>query len=649
MKRIACLGFLVTLIIVALSIPCSAATSTETVFEDVLTSDYYCDSVLWAKDKGITGGVTATTFQPASTCTRGQVVTFLWRANGKPEPKTQVNPFKDIKPTDYFYNAVLWAVEQGITGGVTADTFAPYQQCTRAHAITFLWRAENKPTVSSKSTWADQYSGKYYCDAMKWAESYGMIWESVSSFNPNNACPRADIVTYIHYAMNPNAVVDNSSSNSWADHIDRYKYVEIVGAYDNSYKTADTALKIGSAEELAALAAFTNSRSDNDFFGKYVSLTKNIDLGAYQWEPIGQPEAKTDTSNGKTIQFYQSGGFSGKFLGNGYKISNLKNTDSNRCITGLFGAIKDATITDVSLSGAIKGSWNIGSIAAYAYNSTIKGCHSSMDITTSGFCAGGIVGQHIGGSTISNCSFSGTIKGTGSSTGNIGGIAGWCGGDINNSTCSGTIQGGMRVGGIVGRLQNSGIIENCTFGGNVRGNQQYGDIVGVNDGKNSKVINCTTGEVTAPSETPSETPAVPEGNPETPNVSEETPSHESDNNQESSGGQTNETTEPKGTFREITTKAGFEIILFEGSISDFMAEEYQKLANRMAKNYLKYPAMAKDATDKAVMIYSDSENPTDLVVSGSVLGCNSFGVYDYVHYFVHFHNRDIGNATCYVI
>lgn len=170
-------------------------------FGDVTETDYYYDAVMWAKENGITGGVTATRFEPTSTCTRGQVVTFLWRANGQPEPSTQINPFKDINESNYFYKAVLWAVEKGITGGVSADTFAPYQHCTRAHTLTFLWRAEGKPGVSGESVWANQYEGKYYYEAMKWAEYNGMIRGSVFEFDPGNACPRADIVNYMYKAL----------------------------------------------------------------------------------------------------------------------------------------------------------------------------------------------------------------------------------------------------------------------------------------------------------------------------------------------------------------------------------------------------------------------------------------------------------------
>ena len=112
-------------------------------FTDVSEGRYYYDPVLWAVENGITAGITPTTFAPDSNCTRGQVVTFLWRAAGKPEPKTTVHPFTDVNEKAYYYKAMLWAVENGITAGMTATTFAPDQTCNRGQVVTFLYRVYN--------------------------------------------------------------------------------------------------------------------------------------------------------------------------------------------------------------------------------------------------------------------------------------------------------------------------------------------------------------------------------------------------------------------------------------------------------------------------------------------------------------------------
>ena len=119
--------------------------STDNPFKDVKITDYFYKPVLWAREKGITSGKTATSFEPGSPCTRGQIVTFLWKAMGSPEPSTKDNPFTDVKESDYFYKPVQWAKENGVTSGTGAATFSPGKTCTRAQAMTFLWIASGKP------------------------------------------------------------------------------------------------------------------------------------------------------------------------------------------------------------------------------------------------------------------------------------------------------------------------------------------------------------------------------------------------------------------------------------------------------------------------------------------------------------------------
>ena len=160
-------------------------------FTDVPADAYYHDAVLWALEKGITTGTSATTFSPETTCTRGQVVTFLWRAKGCPEPTTTENPFTDIKQGDYFYKPVLWAVENGITNGMTATTFGPGETCTSAHVVTFLWRANGKPAAETTGT-------NYYDEPVAWANSKQLLDGTAVPFSPTNLSPRADIVTYLY-------------------------------------------------------------------------------------------------------------------------------------------------------------------------------------------------------------------------------------------------------------------------------------------------------------------------------------------------------------------------------------------------------------------------------------------------------------------
>ena len=171
-------------------------------FTDVPEDSYYEDAVIWAVDKGITAGTSATTFSPDDICTRAQAVTFLWRAAGSPEPKTSTMPFTDVKVGSYYYDAVLWAVEQGITAGTSATTFAPDLNCSRAQIVTFLWRAAGSPAISGSPAFSDVASDAYYAKAVKWAQANG-ITSGIGGglFGSNDNCTRAQIVTFIYRYM----------------------------------------------------------------------------------------------------------------------------------------------------------------------------------------------------------------------------------------------------------------------------------------------------------------------------------------------------------------------------------------------------------------------------------------------------------------
>lgn len=173
----------------------------ELSFVDVAKSDYYYDAVKWAVENGVTTGVTDTIFAPGNPCTRAQTVTFLWRAAGCPTPTTTVNPFTDVTPSDYYYEAVLWAVENGITGGITATTFGPGVTCTRAQVATFLWRY-SKEEASILPMFTDVAEGDYYYGAVAWAVENGVTTGVTdTSFVPGNPCTRGQIVTFLYRYM----------------------------------------------------------------------------------------------------------------------------------------------------------------------------------------------------------------------------------------------------------------------------------------------------------------------------------------------------------------------------------------------------------------------------------------------------------------
>jgi hypothetical protein len=171
-----------------------------TAFQDVSAGAYYYDAVLWAVEQGITDGTSTTTFSPLQSCTRAQVVTFLWRAAGSPKPVSSNNPFQDIKSSDWYYDAVLWAVEQGVTDGTSATTFSPLQNCTRAQVVTFLWRANGEPEVRTDvGEFSDVSMDQYYSEPVFWAVEHG-ITDGVGNgrFAPMDICNRAQVVTFLY-------------------------------------------------------------------------------------------------------------------------------------------------------------------------------------------------------------------------------------------------------------------------------------------------------------------------------------------------------------------------------------------------------------------------------------------------------------------
>ena len=169
----------------------------ELVFTDVPSDAYYADAVKWAVAESITTGTSDTTFSPEDPCTRGQMVTFLWRANGSPEASGN-NPFVDVDVDAYYYDAVLWAAEKGITTGTSDTTFSPEETLTRDQAVTFLWRANGSP-VASGHNFEDVPSDAYYANAVAWAATEGITTgTSDTTFSPEDDCVRAQIVTFMH-------------------------------------------------------------------------------------------------------------------------------------------------------------------------------------------------------------------------------------------------------------------------------------------------------------------------------------------------------------------------------------------------------------------------------------------------------------------
>ena len=168
------------------------------IFVDVPAGSYYEDAVDWAVENGITKGTDDTHFSPDGICTRAQAVTFLWRAAGSPKPETRAMPFTDVPVGSYYYDAVLWAVENGITKGTSDTTFSPNMTCSRAQIVTFLWRSEKSPAAGTANPFADVKSTAYYADAVLWAVENDITKGTTNTtFSPDADCTRAQIVTFL--------------------------------------------------------------------------------------------------------------------------------------------------------------------------------------------------------------------------------------------------------------------------------------------------------------------------------------------------------------------------------------------------------------------------------------------------------------------
>ncbi len=171
-------------------------------FDDVADTEYFAYPVKWAVDQSITAGISDTEFGPYENCTRAQAVTFLWRAAGQPEPAASVSPFQDVTESDYYYKAVLWAVEKGITNGISPELFGSDQTCNRGQIVTFLYRFREEPGLGGTVAFSDVTEQDYFYGAVLWAVADGVTnGTSETTFSPGANCTRGQIVTFLYRAM----------------------------------------------------------------------------------------------------------------------------------------------------------------------------------------------------------------------------------------------------------------------------------------------------------------------------------------------------------------------------------------------------------------------------------------------------------------
>ena len=170
-------------------------------FTDMPAADHWSHNAIdWALIRGITTGTSATTVSPSRNCTRAQIITFVWHAYGSPNASVSSLPFTDVRSTDYFYQAVLWAYGKGIVAGTGADTFSPHNACTRGQTMTILWNAAGRPEPSSTATsFQDIHPSNYYYKPVLWATQKGITaGVSATSFGPNQTCTRAQVLTFLY-------------------------------------------------------------------------------------------------------------------------------------------------------------------------------------------------------------------------------------------------------------------------------------------------------------------------------------------------------------------------------------------------------------------------------------------------------------------
>lgn len=171
-------------------------------FGDVSENAFYFDAVKWALENEVTSGITPYRFSPSTNCTRGHMVTFLWRAQGSPEPATTECPFTDVQPGTFYYDAVLWALENGVTSGTTPTTFSPSAVLTRGQSVTFLYKAAGEPEVDAELAFEDVKADAFYADAVRWASAEDVTTGTTpTTFSPNASCTRGQIVTLLYRAV----------------------------------------------------------------------------------------------------------------------------------------------------------------------------------------------------------------------------------------------------------------------------------------------------------------------------------------------------------------------------------------------------------------------------------------------------------------
>ena len=310
----------------------AAAPAAVEEFDDVPSGKYYYEPVMWGAENNIVNGLTETTFGPSVECTRAQIVTFLWRAAGEPKAENKDNPFKDVSEGKYHYDAVLWAVEEGITSGYTATEFAPNATCTRGEAVTFLWRSQGEPKAENKENpFTDIEEGKYYYDAVLWAVEKDITTGfTETEFAPKLNCTRAQIITFLYRLLGEEEETEAGASKVYNLHVEKddinFDMVVAITVVDNTL--AWEVKELNKAEGCARIA--TIDIPELNLLSIYAAEEESVFAGAQA--------STTTTSKADTYISFDDGfvpgaeaGYLYAFLTNGKLSAGL---DSNSEIEG---------------------------------------------------------------------------------------------------------------------------------------------------------------------------------------------------------------------------------------------------------------------------------------------------------------------------
>lgn len=346
----------------------------ENPFNDVAKGKYYYYPVLWAVEKKVTKGTTDSTFSPNIVCNRAQMVTFLWRACGSPAPKTTKNVFVDVKKGTFYYNAVLWAVETGVTKGIDASHFAPEREVSRGQAVTFLYRVQKEPKIESNKTQFTDVSESSFCGpAVAWASKSGVtLGVTCNTFEPNTSCTRAQIVTFLYRCLIPTYEASDSQSENSTGNLQ----IEKIDGHSGKFLIHATGICCNSGVQTVSVAIWSSQDKSNIFWYDLQKVSEGTyeASGNIQNHKMSFGKYSTElyicTASDKRIHLDSE-----SFTIAANNFLYIKDLGSGKMQLVLLGASSDTSSVNFSLKKAddknAKSVWYSGSKSGSTYTATV--------------------------------------------------------------------------------------------------------------------------------------------------------------------------------------------------------------------------------------------------------------------------------------